>query len=1094
MTRNNGNAYPTNITVSFSRIKWGGPEKELRCPFEILQRTIKMKFVWLLTVYLLGNPSLAVEKTEKKCLDIPEVSPKKYLLVDNQYVPIVLETSSRLTHLLSTHVFYIIAKEVLGYPEVKINVREDNFHIENVIKRLSEYYNKNVTVPPATINLEAWVGPEVDTYHSIFVKDCGNVGPPGRFGWFIPVELAGPVKDYYGKGVWSDNVREVHWSFFADRQRVANFDFGPDILDELIERNHFNRVNGSGSDMYTPAQCYKKPCAVLLAPHPKSTDFLVDQIDEMNLLVKVLWLGDRLGHVVEELKTIYQLERTTKSIVVFSWYPSDIVIDESKFVSVTFKNSELYNFTQREEVGYKYEMHRLVKLAYSKIEKNAKPLYEGLRLFQLGLMDYKFLLGFRHDNPTMSLADIACEWMNENKNVWWRLRESTKTPIYIGGIFPVDASSYNGKGIIKASIMATMAINNNATILPDYRLNLLAFNGKCKADYVMKSFIDFLVEGYYPNMVGVLGPACSDTVEPLAGVSKHYRMMVISYSAEGASFSDREKYPYFFRTIGENNHYKHVYMKLFQLFGWRRVAALTEDGQKYTEYISFMQDHLDKNNITFVANKKFPRERETEAMTRYLEDLKDKRARIIIADVVDDVARAVMCEAYKLKMTAKEGYVWFLPVWLNASWYNTDYFNANRSEGVNCTTKEMVKAITGHFAMTHSYFAPDDAIMQENKTVRQWRDLYERGGQIKSNYAGFAYDAVWVYALALDKLVKTDPKALPNLHSDDTINKLVRKVEETDFYGVSGRIKFRGGPSRFSAINVMQWYNYSMHTIATFNPNLTDDKPEILDGELRLNASAVKWFTADGGPPEDGTLPPPACAVEGLARAFDVECQTAMVILNVIVAVVLLIAVVGVCFYMKRKEGLIKSCFSRDSKARPAASEIVEFLANNPRLLTPCLDAPLALLQLEDADQIDLDLSTDFRKCSMSSKGSPSTPGNGVSPEKRSPPRREFPPEEPHELDESIPMEGGIPRSRCSVQPSPIPVCSVSASWCSRRTSTWRRRRRRSTSPRSRPRPGRTARVKCSKANIPRFLDFLRILPLLNRIMARTRSEKASCK
>lgn len=50
-----------------------------------------------------------------------------------------------------------------------------------------------------------------------------------------------------------------------------------------------------------------------------------------------------------------------------------------------------------------------------------------------------------------------------------------------------------------------------------------------------------------------------------------------------------------------------------------------------------------------------------------------------------------MCEAYKLKMTAKEGYVWFLPVWLNSTWYDTDVYNANHKDAVNCTTEEMIQ-------------------------------------------------------------------------------------------------------------------------------------------------------------------------------------------------------------------------------------------------------------------------------------------------------------------------------------------------------------------------------------------------------------------
>ena len=62
------------------------------------------------------------------------------------------------------------------------------------------------------------------------------------------------------------------------------------------------------------------------------------------------------------------------------------------------------------------------------------------------------------------------------------------------------------------------------------------------------------------------GPACSDTVEPIAGVSKHFRTVVITYSAEG-SITDNDKgggeagqqqpsYPYFFRTIAENKQYR----------------------------------------------------------------------------------------------------------------------------------------------------------------------------------------------------------------------------------------------------------------------------------------------------------------------------------------------------------------------------------------------------------------------------------------------------------------------------------------------------------------------------------------------------------
>ncbi|CAG4943608.1 unnamed protein product [Colias eurytheme] len=48
-------------------------------------------------------------------------------------------------------------------------------------------------------------------------------------------------------------------------------------------------------------------------------------------------------------------------------------------------------------------------------------------------------------------------------------------------------------------------------------------------------------------------------------------------------------------------------------------------------------------------------------------------------------------------------------------------------------------------------------------------------------------------------------------------------------------------------------------------------------------------------------------------------------------------------------EGLIKSCWQAEYKSRPTASEVAAFIADTPRLLTPCLDVPLDALSL-DAD------------------------------------------------------------------------------------------------------------------------------------------------
>lgn len=72
----------------------------------------------------------------------------------------------------------------------------------------------------------------------------------------------------------------------------------------------------------------------------------------------------------------------------------------------------------------------------------------------------------------------------------------------------------------------------------------------CKPDESLRNFIGHFSDK--SKMIGVLGPACSEAIEPIAIISKHYKMTAITYSAEGISFADRTDYPYFFRTIGEN--------------------------------------------------------------------------------------------------------------------------------------------------------------------------------------------------------------------------------------------------------------------------------------------------------------------------------------------------------------------------------------------------------------------------------------------------------------------------------------------------------------------------------------------------------------
>lgn len=49
-------------------------------------------------------------------------------------------------------------------------------------------------------------------------------------------------------------------------------------------------------------------------------------------------------------------------------------------------------------------------------------------------------------------------------------------------------------------------------------------------------------------------------------------------------------------------------------------------------------------------------------------------------DVYSDVARNIMCEAYRKEMTLKQNYIWFLPNTFNWDWYDPVEVSCSREE------------------------------------------------------------------------------------------------------------------------------------------------------------------------------------------------------------------------------------------------------------------------------------------------------------------------------------------------------------------------------------------------------------------------------
>ena len=92
-------------------------------------------------------------------------------------------------------------------------------------------------------------------------------------------------------------------------------------------RSYYCNESFCEGGVFWPDQCRPRrhersarPCAVLLAEYPDYMTFLPAQIQQLGLLVKVIWLGPHTDHVVREfLDKEDRLEQVTSPFFFYSF-------------------------------------------------------------------------------------------------------------------------------------------------------------------------------------------------------------------------------------------------------------------------------------------------------------------------------------------------------------------------------------------------------------------------------------------------------------------------------------------------------------------------------------------------------------------------------------------------------------------------------------------------------------------------------------------------------------------------------------------------------------------------------------------------------
>lgn len=450
-----------------------------------------------------------------------------------------------------------------------------------------------------------------------------------------------------------------------------------------------------------------------------------------------------------------------------------------------------------------------------------------------------------------------------------------KKQLHIAAVFPMKGTGgwLGGQGCLPAAMMALNDVNEEEDLLPGYELKMHWNDSQCNPGKAASVMYDLLYNS--PQKLMFLG-GCSIVCSTVAEAAKMWNLIVVSYGSSSPALSNRDRFPTFFRTHPSATIHNPTRVKLFQKFGWTRIAIIQEAEEVFISTGEDLEMRCKEAKIEILTKQSFLTD-----PTDAVKNLARQDARIIVGMFYGAAARKVLCEAYKNKIYGKQ-YVWFLIGWYEDDWYTI------QDEGHNCTVEQMKQSLEGHFTTEALILNQNNKKTISGLTSQNFLERYEE--KLKSagytdrkpeghQEAPLAYDAIWAISLALNKTInqlKNTGLSLEdfNYTSKDIANVIYSAMNTTQFLGVSGYVAFSSKGDRIAWTQIEQMIN-GEYNVLGFYDTQTDN---------------LTWFKAEKW--QDNKPPPDRTIIVKAYRKIDLSLFLAMCcisFLGIIIAIGLLV-------------------------------------------------------------------------------------------------------------------------------------------------------------------------------------------------------------
>lgn len=472
----------------------------------------------------------------------------------------------------------------------------------------------------------------------------------------------------------------------------------------------------------------------------------------------------------------------------------------------------------------------------------------------------------------------------------------------VGLLIPMHKAYYLKKGLYYASAIkiAMDDINGQENLLPGKNISFIWNNTDCEDE--SKTIRALMYQIYEAKVSAIIGPGC--TCNTSARNAAAFNVPMISYMCSSPELSNKELYPTFVRTYAQTTKLSDSVLLLLEKFSWTKVGILFERTSDWINIKDNMKKHLRLKGIEIRAEKELPKSDDFDAnpsmykpvIKQILKNIKDQ-ARIIIILTGLYHARNTLIPAREVGLT--DGDYAFIMFELDhdgvfihkehpSSWFtfvideSDPYFRCKFQQAfesvlmIAVNVKENKEGEFKKFQRAVVKRSPEKPF--PNSTIYVGHlfnnpDLALKNATPPPMYAAFLYDAVYQYAIALNKTIANNEE--PNGGN------IISKLLNNEYNSISGQRIFidKHGDAEVDLTLLDVRWEYSkkncpknasntatMETVGEFNMNY--DNNSDIQVTFALTGTKIVW--PKGSPPKDS----PECGFDNekcLPKSTDAE-------------------------------------------------------------------------------------------------------------------------------------------------------------------------------------------------------------------------------